>query len=69
MSDNTTPNRWTDLFCRTTDLEGGKPRFSLKGAKACLYDYGGYSGGHEELDSIIALLKRYGTILRMLLTI
>jgi hypothetical protein len=60
MSDNTASNRWTDLFCRTTDREDGKPRFSLKGAKAYLYDYDGYSGGHEESDSIIELFKRHG---------
>lgn len=52
--------RWTDLFCRTTECAAGTPRFSLKGAKAYLYEYGGYSGGHKELDRIIELLKRHG---------
>ncbi len=52
--------KWNDLFCRTTKSEDGTPRFSLKGAKAYLYEYCGYSGGHEELDRIIELLKRHG---------
>jgi hypothetical protein len=42
------------------DREDGTPRFSLKGAKAYLYEYEGYSGGHEELDRFIKLLKRNG---------
>ena len=33
------------------------PRFSLKGTKAYLYEYDGYSGGNQELDLIINLLK------------
>src|ERR1700726_4477510 len=58
MSDNNVANKWNDLFCRTTDREDGMPRFSLKGAKAYLYEYDGYSRGHPELDRIIKLLKR-----------
>jgi hypothetical protein len=57
MRDNSASNKWNDLFCRTTDREDGTPRFSLKGAKGYLYEYEGYSGGHEELDRIIKLLK------------
>jgi hypothetical protein len=58
MSDNSASNKWNDLFRRTTDREDGTPRFSLKGARAYLYEYDGYSGGHKELDRIIELLKR-----------
>jgi hypothetical protein len=50
-------NNWTDLFGRTADRGDGTPRFSLKGTKAYLYEYDGYSGGHHELDLIISLLK------------
>jgi hypothetical protein len=57
MSDKSAFNKWSDLFCRTTDREDGTPRFSLKRAKAYLYEYDGYSGGHEELDRTIKLLK------------
>jgi hypothetical protein len=57
---NNVLNKWNDLFCRTTDRKNGTPRFSLKGAKAYLYEYDGYSGGHEELDRIIELLKSNG---------
>jgi hypothetical protein len=57
MSNKSTSNKWGDLFCRTTDREDGTPRFSLKGAKSYLYEYAGYSGGYEELDRIIKLLK------------
>jgi hypothetical protein len=57
MSDYRASRKWNDLFCRTTDREEGTPRFSLKGAKGYLYEYEGYSGGHEELDRIIKLLK------------
>ncbi len=60
MSNKSASNKWNDLFCRVTDREDGTPRFSLKGAKAYLYEYGGYSGGHEELDRIIKLLKSIG---------
>ena len=49
MSDKSASKKWSDLFCRTTDREDGTPRFSLKGAKAYLYEYDGYSGGHAEL--------------------
>ena len=41
--------KWSDLFCRVADLDDQIPRFSLKGAKGYLYEYDGYSGGHEEL--------------------
>jgi hypothetical protein len=58
MSDKSASNKWSDLFCRTIDCEDGTPRFSLKGAKAYLYEYDGYSGGHEELNRIIKLLKQ-----------
>jgi hypothetical protein len=57
MSDDSGSKKWNDLFGRTTDREDGTPRFSLKGAKAYLYEYDAYSGGHEELDRIIKLLK------------
>jgi hypothetical protein len=57
MSDKSALNKWSDLFCRTKDREDGTPRFSLKRAKSYLYEYDGYSGGHEELDRIIKLLK------------
>src|SRR5262245_61686886 len=60
MNDNIASNKWNDLFCRTTDREDGTPRFSLKGAKAYLYEYDGYSGGHRELDRVIKLLKSIG---------
>jgi hypothetical protein len=52
--------RWNELFCRVTECEAGTPRFSLKGAKAYLYEYRPYSGGHKELDRIIELLERHG---------
>jgi hypothetical protein len=55
---NNTSNKWSDLFGRTTDSDDGMPRFSLKGTKSYLYDYDGYSRGHDELDRIIKLLKR-----------
>jgi hypothetical protein len=57
MIDNSASNKWNKLFCRTTDREDGTPRFSLKGTKAYLYEYEGYSGVHEELDRIIKFLK------------
>jgi hypothetical protein len=60
MSDDNVSIEWAELFCRVTDREDGTARFSLKGAKAYLYEYGGYSGGHEELDRIINLLKSIG---------
>jgi hypothetical protein len=53
-------DKWTDLFCRTTDREDGTPRFSLKGAKAYLHEYDGYSGGHAELHRIIKLHRSDG---------
>jgi hypothetical protein len=58
--DDSTSIKWSDLFCRLTDREDGAPRFSLKGAKAYLYEYAGYSGGHAELDRIIKFLKSIG---------
>ena len=60
MSDNSASKKWSDLFCRTADRKDRTPRFSLKGAKAYLYEYDGYSGGHAELDRIIKLLKSIG---------
>jgi len=60
MTNTSASEKWSDLFCRTTDREDGTPRFSLKGAKAYLYEYAGYSGGHAELDRIIELLKSIG---------
>jgi hypothetical protein len=60
VRNKSTSNKWTDLFCRTTDREDGTPRFSLKGAKSYLYEYAGYSGGHKELDRIIKLFKSIG---------
>jgi hypothetical protein len=57
MRDNVAAIKWADLFCRTTDRKDGTPRFSLKGAKGYLFEYEGYSGGHQELDRIIKLLK------------
>ena len=60
MSDNSASEKWSDLFCRVTDRENGTPRFSLKGAKAYLYEYDGYLGGHSELDRIMKLLKNIG---------
>jgi hypothetical protein len=60
MNGNIVPNKWTDLFCRVTDRDDGTPRFSLKGAKAYLYEYGVYQGGHQDLDRIIELLKSIG---------
>jgi hypothetical protein len=57
---NSPCHKWNDLFGRTNDRDDGTPRFSLKGAKAYLYEYDGYSGGHEELDRIIDLLKSNG---------
>jgi hypothetical protein len=56
---NNTLYKWSDLFSRTADGKNGTPRFSLKGAKAYLYEYDGYSGGHPELDRIIELLKSH----------
>jgi hypothetical protein len=38
---NNPSNKWIG---RTTDLDDGTPRFSLKGAKSYLYEYDGYSG-------------------------
>jgi hypothetical protein len=52
--------KWSDLFCRVADFDEETPRFSLKGAKAYLYEYDGYQGGHEELDVIIELLQQRG---------
>jgi hypothetical protein len=52
--------KWSDRFCRVATREAGKPRFSLKGAKAYLYGYDGYRGGHADLDWIIQFLKGIG---------
>ena len=60
MSGKQAQTKWSDLFCRVANREDGTPRFSLKGAKAYLYEYDGYSGGHAELDRIIKLLKSIG---------
>jgi hypothetical protein len=52
--------KWTDLFCRVTNLYDGTPRFSIIGAKGYLYEYDGYSGGHEVLDQTIEILEKHG---------
>jgi hypothetical protein len=60
MSDKPAPKKWNDMFCRVTNLDEETPRFSLKGAKSYLYEYDGYSGGHEGLDGIMKLLGEKG---------
>jgi hypothetical protein len=52
--------RWSDIFCRVANRGDGTPRFSIKGAKGFLFEYDGYSGGHEKLDGIIKLLETKG---------
>jgi hypothetical protein len=59
MSGKQAEKKWSELFRRVT-ATGGKPRFSLRGAKDYLYEYNGYSVGHQELDRIIALLEKNG---------
>ena len=60
MSGKQAQRKWNELFRRVTNAGGGKPRFSLQGANAYLYEYDGYSGGHQELDRIIKLLEKNG---------
>jgi hypothetical protein len=60
MSGKQAERKWSELFRRATNTSGGKPRFSLQGAKRYLYEYDGYSGGHQELDRIIKLLEKNG---------
>jgi hypothetical protein len=53
--------KWSDLFSRLADAQEGTPRFSIRGCpKHLFYDYDGYSGGHEIVDKIIALLESHG---------
>ena len=52
--------QWSEVFCRVANLDDGTPRFSIKGAKGFLFEYDGYSGGHQELDQTIELLKKHG---------
>jgi hypothetical protein len=60
MSDKSASIKWTDIFCRVRNLDDGTPRFSVIGAKSYLYEYDGYSGGHEALDQIIQILEKHG---------
>ena len=59
MSGNTTSEKWSDWFCRVADRDAKTPRFSIKYSRSYLYEYDGYSGGHEELDRIIKLLQEH----------
>ena len=52
--------QWSEVFCRVANLDDGTPRFSIKGAKGSLFEYDGYSGGHQELDQTIEILKKHG---------
>jgi hypothetical protein len=57
MTDESVSEKWDDWFYRVADRDAKTPRFSIKGSKSYLYEYDGYSGGHEELDRIIKLLR------------
>jgi hypothetical protein len=60
MSEKSAFKKRSDIFCRVANLDDETPRFSLIGAKGYLYEYDGYSGGHEWLDRIIKLLEKNG---------
>jgi len=55
--ENTGPAAWSTVFRRVADGPQGQPRFFLRWSRHSLTSYDGYSGGHDELDLLMAVCE------------